>query len=397
MKALAQKIVFNFALLSIVFIPFPFVFFPYQAMISEGLFGRIIRFFIEIILGIENYHSAIVSDALMMYVLLLLLFMIAVLVSSVVHFFFKNKLPKREIKYILHTVFSYYLALILIKYGTDKLFLGQFYAPEPNILYTPLGYLDRDILFWSTMGTSYAYNVFMGIAEIGAAFLLLFHKTRIVGALFSSAIFINIVAINFSFDISVKLYSSLLLFLSLLILSQFFKQFYHFLLLKQPSQLSDSRPLLFERSFVRTFVKTFIILFILLEAFYPNLQTKQLPFLHGAYQVVSIVQSDKEQNLRSIPFKRIFIHKNHYLIFQDHDDRMSDYKLKIDEINNRLILTDYTLLKDTLNYQYSATDNSLELMRVIEQKQYKINMQQLKHDTLPIIKHHFHWMIDETL
>jgi len=38
---------------------------------------------------------------------------------------------------------------MLLNYGTDKLFLEQFYKPDANILFTPLGFLDSDILFWS--------------------------------------------------------------------------------------------------------------------------------------------------------------------------------------------------------------------------------------------------------
>jgi hypothetical protein len=89
--------------------------------------------------------------------------------------------------------------------------------PEPNLLFTPLGQLDKDILYWSTMGSSYGYNLFLGCTELLTGVLLFFRKTRAIGALAAVFICANIVAVNFSFDISVKLLSSFLLLLSLFI------------------------------------------------------------------------------------------------------------------------------------------------------------------------------------
>lgn len=397
MKVLIKNTSLCFALLGILFIPFPFVFLPYQARVSEGLFGAIIRFFIEKILAIKEYHPFIVSDSLMMYVLLLLLFVVAFLMTISTNFFSFKFVTQHKIQQFLQSFFSYYLALILIKYGFDKVFLGQFYTPEPNILYTPLGFLDKDILFWSTMGVSPIYNIFMGVTEIIAATLLLFNRTRLIGALFSCGVFINIIAINFSFDISVKLYSSFLLFLSFLILRPFIHQLYSFLILKKTGHLSKRDQFInsiFKPSFARTFFKTFVILLIVTEGLYPNLQAQPLPYLHGAYQVINVTQNDKKRDLRSIPFKRFFVHKDHYLIFQYHDGQMNDYKLGIDKVNNQLILTNYSLKKDTLSYQFKAKNNQLELIYTLDKKQYQVTTQQLKQKDLPLMEKRFHWMID---
>ena len=50
-------------------------------------------------------------------------------------------------------------------YGVQKLLMQQFFTPEANTLYTPLGRLDKDILFWTTMGLSRGYNIFLGVVE----------------------------------------------------------------------------------------------------------------------------------------------------------------------------------------------------------------------------------------
>ena len=54
------------------------------------------------------------------------------------------------------------------------------------------------------------------ILQVIAASLLLFKKTRTIGILITIGILTNVVAINFSFDISVKIYATFLFFLAIL-------------------------------------------------------------------------------------------------------------------------------------------------------------------------------------
>lgn len=123
------------------------------------------------------------SDSLSMYLLIAFLFILAIGLSF---FRFQKKYAQ-----IIESIFPVYLALILFKYGFDKVFKAQFYLPEPNILFTRFGDLDKDILFWSTMGTSYSYSIILGFIEIGVALLLLISRTKKIGAIFSVFYFAN--------------------------------------------------------------------------------------------------------------------------------------------------------------------------------------------------------------
>ena len=126
--------------------------------------------------------------------------------------------------YLNNMVVSFFLFV----YGFNKVFKIQFYIPEPNTLYTPLGQLSKDILFWSSMGSSHSYNLFMGLVEILPALFLLFRRTRMLGAVISFTVLLNVLMINFGFDISVKILSSFLLFLSLVILAPYAKKLFSF-------------------------------------------------------------------------------------------------------------------------------------------------------------------------
>jgi ABC-type cobalt transport system substrate-binding protein len=66
-------------------------------------------------------------------------------------------------------------------------------------------------LLWTFMGASLAYNVFTGIAEMLGGALLTMRRTTLLGALISAGVMANIVMLNFSYDVPVKLYSSHLL------------------------------------------------------------------------------------------------------------------------------------------------------------------------------------------
>jgi hypothetical protein len=73
-------------------------------------------------------------------------------------------------------------------------------------------------LLWTFMGVSPAYQMFAGLAEIVPGLLLLFRRTALLGALLAMATMGNVVALNFCYDVPVKLYSSHLLVASLVIL-----------------------------------------------------------------------------------------------------------------------------------------------------------------------------------
>lgn len=97
----------------------------------------------------------------------------------------------------LETGCRYYLALTLLSYGLFKVVPVQF--PPPSLT------------LWTFMGASMAYTVFAGLGEVVGAVLLLFRRTRLLGALVSAAVLTNVVVLNFTYDVPVKLFSAHLL------------------------------------------------------------------------------------------------------------------------------------------------------------------------------------------
>ena len=221
-------VIFNFITL-----PFPYHFIPrFGELFSESIFP--LTRLIAIPFGIRLDLITFSSDSVIYFIQSLLLLILAIFFSVIIS---KIKLVNNE-KWseIIHTTITFFLAFFLLKYGADKIFKHQFYDAEPNTLFTPVGHLSKDILFWTSMGSSYSYNLFMGIIEIIPAFLLLWKRTRMLGAIISVGVLGNILVLNYSFDITVKLLSSLLFLSSIYILSKYFNLLWSVLISNQNFQ-----------------------------------------------------------------------------------------------------------------------------------------------------------------
>src|SRR5262245_1149019 len=95
----------------------------------------------------------------------------------------------------------------LIGYGMAKVIQTQF--PFPGTFRLEQRYGDSSPMgpLWTFMGFSYGYNLFTGLAETVGGVLLFYRRTTTLGALWLVGVMANIVALNFFFDVPVKLYS----------------------------------------------------------------------------------------------------------------------------------------------------------------------------------------------
>lgn len=400
---IAQDAVYFFAMSCVLFIPFPFHIFSSQAHITQFIWGKAISFTGQQVFGIQSVNAEISSDSTNMYLLVFLLGITALLfaiISALIRIWTKKRL---DILAIIRQILCYYLALMMFKYGFDKVFKAQFYLPEPNTLYTPMGHLSKDILFWSTMGTSYSYSVFGGVIEVMAGGLILFKRTRVLGLLLIIGVMLNVVAINFGFDISVKLYSLLLLLLALILLAPQTVRMYEFFILQKESRLRvvpEAMPAFFNKK-LRLLAQILLIGFLLLEALYPYLITGNFnddkfprPYLHGAYEVRGVLLDNQTVALNTSPVRRFFIHLKGFMIFQNFEDQMQDYKLEVNQIQKKLTLTNYQSQKKYFQYTYLPKDSLLTL-RFTEQKQrITLKAKVLNWRDLPTTKSQFHWTIE---
>ena len=75
----------------------------------------------------------------------------------------------------------YYLGWYLLIYGWVKVFPLQMPLPGPDRLLQPYGDSSPMGLAWTFIGASVGYQIFSGLAEVAAGYLLFFRRTARAG------------------------------------------------------------------------------------------------------------------------------------------------------------------------------------------------------------------------
>ncbi|MBL4755602.1 MAG: hypothetical protein JKY52_18670 [Flavobacteriales bacterium] len=399
LKLLGFWVVFWFVFLFIISLQFDYAVLPNIGKITAPVFRGIGEW-----LGYSSEYG-LVSDSREMYQHTLLLIPLSVLIAMFSFWLDQGGVYHERMKYWFHVGGAYFLALQLFKYGFDKLFKHQFYLPEPNTLFTPLGYLSKDILYWSTMGASYSYNVFMGLLEIIPAIMLLFRPTRLVGTLSTVAVMLNVLMVNIGFDISVKLYSAFLLFLGMLLVVPSIKRLYHVLILNQAVQLQSTFSIIKTRNqaFLVSVSKSLVVGLILYESLFMFFRTNNFnddlaerSLLHGAYDVQIFKRNGDTLSLhvdQENLLKRIFFHRSGYFITQTMNDQMQDYQLTLPLVSWQLIGRKNEVLSVVLDYQYAVKDSLLKLNGTIAGDSISIVAKKVNSRGLPLFQEQFNWTV----
>ncbi|HEX8060125.1 MAG TPA: hypothetical protein VF473_04280 [Cyclobacteriaceae bacterium] len=145
-------------------------------------------------------------------------------------------------EYWLRVAVRYFITYFALYYGIIKLFAVQMPFPSLSQLSTPLGDLSLTRLSWMYMGASPAYQVFSGVLETMAGIFLLNRRTVTLGAMLSAAVFGNVVAMNFAYDIPVKIMSAHFFLLSIYLLCFEWRRLLDFFLNKPTTPADLYRP-----------------------------------------------------------------------------------------------------------------------------------------------------------
>lgn len=143
------------------------------------------------------------------------------------------------LNYLLCLLARYYLAVVAFGYGFDKLFVLQMPFPSTSQLATPLGDFLPMRFSWLFIGYSSPYEIFSGIMEIFVGILLLYRRTATLGVLVATAVFINVMMLNLSYDIPVKLYAMNLVLLCIYLLANESGRIANFFVLNKPSPVCN--------------------------------------------------------------------------------------------------------------------------------------------------------------
>ena len=382
---------FVFCTLFILTFEFTYSIFPSFYQLVNPIFELLVSASGTLFFGLnEGFSPVISSDSLGLYVHVFNLFLV-----SLGFVCFLEVLPiSKEVNlrpYLLKLL-TYYLSLQLLIYGLDKVFKAQFFLPEPNTLFTPLKDISRDLLYWSALGSSRSYSLFLGMAEVSTALFLLFHKTRLIGIVFGVGIMTNVVAVNFGFDISVKVYSLFLLSGFLVLASPYFDFLNQVFIHKKATNFpKESELVLINNPKLKSGIKWTVILLFIAEGFFPFVATQNFnddhfprPKFHGAYQILN-----PESGVENV-----FVHRKGYLIFKNMKDEFQDFRMEIDSVNSKILVFDYeNKIHSTLKYEEERGELISVLGEINEQGIY-YQLKKLNLENSVLMEHDFHWTVE---
>jgi hypothetical protein len=140
--------------------------------------------------------------------------------------------PRRSQYNLLYRWFRVFirfaLAGTLFSYGFAKVIPTQMHFPFLTTLLEPYGDFSPASVLWFSVGSSPAYEIFVGTAELLAGMLLVLPATSMLGALICLVDMVEIFVLNMTYDIPVKLFSFNLLLLAVFLLIPYWARILRF-------------------------------------------------------------------------------------------------------------------------------------------------------------------------
>lgn len=200
---------------------YSFLFINTKQFIFSGIFNSIwevvIPWFAQMV-GHEtpiNTQANGSGDTTYNYYQILFFLFFALLFGVVISFVDKRRINYNTLMNWFIIFIRYYLAFQMILYGFAKFFSLQFVFPGEMRLNQELGDFSPMGLLWNFMGYSKAYTNFTGVLEFVSGILLLSKYTTLLGALTTFGVMLNVMMLNYCYDVPVKILSTHLVLMSL--------------------------------------------------------------------------------------------------------------------------------------------------------------------------------------
>jgi len=303
---------------------------------------------------------------------------------------------------VLHL--RYVLALAMLGYGFAKVFPGQFGPPSLDRLNSTYGESSPMGLLWTLMGLSRPYAMFGGAMEVLGGLLLLFPATAVLGALVSVAVMANVVAMNFCFDVPVKLYSSHLFLMACGIALPEARR----LLAAGLGRATEARPR-FTWATTRRGTRSVRILRVVTLAsialsqvfgVYAILARKELPppsALSGLWRVeLRLVEGESEPALEgAAPLESVFFSDYGVVLFRDAAAGAERLRFTLDEAGGTIELTPFgmpVVQEEPRVLRYSRVEDTLELRETLDDTEIVTRFTRVPERGYLLTERGFHWI-----
>ena len=303
------------------------------------------------------------------YVLILVCFIIGVLGAVIWSFLDRKRTNYATLYYWFTVAIRFYVGLMLINYGLVHIVKLQFPYPSFGRLLQNYGDSSPMGIAWTFLGFSKGYNIFMGIAEVLAG-LLLFRRTLTFGAIITLMAAMNVMAVNYFYDVPVKIISTHLVLMTLILLSKNIQQLLRFFFTNQSVQLSlIKRPTFANKKMNRglNIFKFLLLGFVVVSGVNGVVRSNKIygkaapkPPMYGLYKVLNVsVNNDSLYKLSTVNpgWEYLAIERVGSVQVFKKDNEKSYYRSEFDTIKKNLKLIRYrdSTVMFSLNYMKKGT------------------------------------------
>ena len=285
------------------------------------------------------------------------------------------------------------LAASLIEYGMTKVIPTQFPTPPLTALVTPVGDMTLSALLWTTIGSAPAYEIITGCVEVLAGVLILLPWTVTLGALLGLVSLLQVLLLNLTFDIGVKLVTTHLIALAVILITPMVRL--------KPDTAVEVR------------LKpdtTAVILPIVLGAYLLGMQTwinwsfwqaggggRPKSVLYGIWNVERLSVDGQvrppELNDYDRRWRRVIFDAPDAIVFQRTDDSFASFSASLDRSSGTIVLAKGASLTWTARFTYDRpSDDRLTLAGEMDGHRIDADLQLVDPSAFPLINSGFRWI-----
>ena len=357
--------------------------------------------------AIKFYNGTI--DSVFGYLSVLFIFLLAISGALIWLAIDKKARNYHKLYSALTVLVRYYLAFTMIAYASFKIIKIQFLSLSPEMLLQSYGNSTPRQLAWSFLGYSAGYNYFMGSIEFLAGILLFFRRTTTLASVIILGILANVIAVNFSFDINVKLYSIVLIMMALFLLSKDVARLFNFFFLNKIVYPSLDASLRFKKEWKNTallaakyVIILYVIFFGLRANFYRALVDRDSPVkppLYGIYNVTAFIRNKdtiKPLTTDTTRWCKLIVSApkgNASIMLMGGSIR--PFVFKPETAKGRIEMYAKSDTSDKYSFTYALSkDSVLVLQGRWHKDSLEIKFKQYDFNKFPLINHRFRWILD---
>jgi hypothetical protein len=406
----AQKVVFRFFMLLFIL----YVFFsPNGVLLVNDLYNiyvpvlhNIIVWMGKTVLHLPKSVTVFTNgsgDTTYDYLVLLFALILAVAGTLIWSVIDKKQRNYNKLFYWLAVVLRFYVAITMVTYGYVKIIKLQFPAPSPGRLLEPIGNASPMGLAWTYMGYSTGFNYFAGLAELTCGLLLFFRRTATAGAIVGLVVAGNIMAINYCFDVPVKILSTALVAMCLCLIVKDGRRLVNFFFLNQPVPAANLTPPRFNKKWkniTAATLKYLVVAYVLVGYLIGDIQaatmygdTAKKPPFYGIYNVQTFIRDHDTLpplTTDSTRWNKLII-GNGGASVRLMNDSIKMFQLKTDTVAHTFTLTTMSNSKGYV-FTYTGTKATLQLKGQWQQNPVQIQLSRYDLQNFLLLKRGFHWI-----